>query len=337
MFETVTLKRIILANPRGFCAGVDRAIQMVELALQEFGAPIYVRHEIVHNVHVVSRLRALGAIFTDDLAEIPDGATVLFSAHGVSQAIVAEAERRGFQFFDATCPLVSKVHMQVVRYSRQGRECILIGHAKHPEVEGTLGHYDNPAGGIYLVETPADIERLVLKNPQQVSYVSQTTLSVSDTHQMIALLKHKFPDIAGPAKEDICYATQNRQDAVERLSAACDTVLVVGSQKSSNSQRLAELARRKGLKSYLIDDVQGLTPDMLKDTQCLGVTAGASAPEDLVQELLRHIKAETGVSHELLAGPDEDMHFALPGIFRGMQLKQSISALKFQEPAAASV
>ncbi|MES2212231.1 MAG: 4-hydroxy-3-methylbut-2-enyl diphosphate reductase [Pseudomonadota bacterium] len=318
----MSLTRVILANPRGFCAGVDRAIQMVELALQEFGAPIYVRHEIVHNVHVVRRLEEMGAIFTDELNDIPEGSVVIFSAHGVSEAIVAQAKQRQFQIFDATCPLVSKVHMQVVRYSRQGRECILIGHAKHPEVEGTMGHYSNEQGGMYLVETPEDIDALVLKNPAHVSYVTQTTLSVADTQQMIEQLKRKFPAIAGPAKEDICYATQNRQDAVDKLSTVCDTVLVIGSQKSSNSQRLADLAQRNGLKSYLIDDVSQLTADMLTDTKVLGVTAGASAPEHLVQTLLNHLKSRYQVQVETLDGPVEDMYFALPGVFRSLDVRK---------------
>ncbi len=303
---------ILLANPRGFCAGVDRAIEIVVRALESLGAPIYVRHEVVHNKFVVDDLRARGAIFVETVAEVPDGATLIFSAHGVSQQIRAEAYARQLKVFDATCPLVTKVHVEVTRCARQDFECILIGHARHPEVEGTLGQYDNPAGGIYLIETEADIPQLMVKNPERLVYVTQTTLSVDDTQKMITALKIRFPHIIGPKKDDICYATQNRQDAVKTLAQRCEVVLVVGSVTSSNSNRLRELAERMGRRAYLIDNATEIQAAWLVGVQLIGVTAGASAPEILVQAVIAQLKVLGGTHVMELQGREELITFALP-------------------------
>lgn len=308
--------KILLANPRGFCAGVDRAIDIVERALNRLGPPIYVRHEVVHNRPVVKRLESMGAIFLDDISEVPKGATVIFSAHGVSQAVQQLAKERGFQLFDATCPLVTKVHMEVTRYSRRAIECVLIGHAGHPEVDGTMGQYDNPNGGIYLIETLSDIQKLNLKNPDQAVYVTQTTLSVDDTIEIIAALKKRFPNIQGPKKEDICYATTNRQEAVKQLAKLCDVMIVVGSKTSSNSNRLKELSERLGCKAYLLD-----SPDMLQKTwfeniETIGVTAGASAPEMLVQAVVSQLQNWGATYSEELKGVLENITFALPKTLR---------------------
>jgi 4-hydroxy-3-methylbut-2-enyl diphosphate reductase len=304
---------IRLANPRGFCAGVDRAIDIVNRALEVFGAPIYVRHEVVHNRFVVEDLRSRGAVFVDELDEVPDDRIVIFSAHGVSQAVRTEADRRGLKVFDATCPLVTKVHMEVARYSADGRECILIGHAGHPEVEGTMGQYDHSGGGeIYLVEDEAQAASLEVVNPQKLSYVTQTTLSMDDTARVIDALRQRFPMIEGPRKDDICYATQNRQDAVKQLAASCDLMLVVGSPNSSNSNRLRELAERMGAQAYLLDGAEDIDPAWLEGVQRIGVTAGASAPEILVQEVvegLQQLGAEAPVETE---GRPEGVTFSLP-------------------------
>src|SRR3990167_227023 len=310
------MMKILLANPRGFCAGVDRAIDIVERALNRLGPPIYVRHEVVHNRPVVKRLESMGAIFLDDISEVPKGATVIFSAHGVSQAVQQLAKERGFQLFDATCPLVTKVHMEVTRYSRRAIECVLIGHAGHPEVDGTMGQYDNPNGGIYLIETLSDIQKLNLKNPDQAVYVTQTTLSVDDTIEIIAALKKRFPNIQGPKKEDICYATTNRQEAVKQLAKLCDVMIVVGSKTSSNSNRLKELSERLGCKAYLLD-----SPDMLQKTwfeniETIGVTAGASAPEMLVQAVVSQLQNWGATYSEELKGVLENITFALQKTLR---------------------
>lgn len=305
--------QIELANPRGFCAGVDRAIDIVNRALEVFGAPIYVRHEVVHNRFVVEDLRQRGAIFVEELHEVPDDCIVIFSAHGVSQAVRKEAGSRGLKVFDATCPLVTKVHIEVSRYSAAGRECILIGHAGHPEVEGTMGQYDRGAGGeIYLVEDEAQVADLEIKDPQQVSYVTQTTLSMDDTARVIDALRERFPQITGPRKDDICYATQNRQDAVKQMAGDCDLVLVVGSPNSSNSNRLRELAERMGARAHLLDGADEIDPAWLEGTTVVGVTAGASAPEVLVQEVvdrLRELGADT-VSE--VDGRPENVTFSMP-------------------------
>ncbi|WP_455198121.1 4-hydroxy-3-methylbut-2-enyl diphosphate reductase, partial [Kaarinaea lacus] len=273
--------KIMLANPRGFCAGVNRAIDIVERALDIFGAPIYVRHEVVHNKFVVDGLRNKGAVFVDELEDVPDNSTVIFSAHGVSKSVRQEAKDRGLKVFDATCPLVTKVHMEVVRHENAHQEVVLIGHAGHPEVEGTLGQYDGD--GMYLVESPEDVEKLEVNNPADLAYVTQTTLSMDDTAKVIDALRERFPAINGPKKDDICYATQNRQDAVKRMAKRCDLVLVVGSANSSNSNRLRELAERLGSDAYLIDNAEDIVPEWLQGKNCVGVTAGASAPEVLVQ------------------------------------------------------
>lgn len=304
--------KILLANPRGFCAGVDRAIDIVEHALESFGAPIYVRHEVVHNKHVVEDLRNKGAVFTDELDEIPDHSTVIFSAHGVSQSVRQESKARNFKVFDATCPLVTKVHFEVVRYSRQGVEVILIGHKNHPEVEGTMGQYDNPEGGIYLVENIDDVKNLQVKNPDSLGFVTQTTLSVDDTLAIIDALKERYPSIKGPRREDICYATQNRQDAVKRLAEQSDLVLVVGSKSSSNSNRLRELAERLGCPSYLVDNADEIDYQWIKDKQIIGVTAGASAPEILVENVVKRLKEWGATMSEELIGQEETIVFALP-------------------------
>lgn len=304
--------KVLLANPRGFCAGVDRAIMIVERALEILGPPIYVRHEVVHNRPVVEGLKAKGAIFTDDISIIPIGATLIFSAHGVSQQVRDLASARGFKVFDATCPLVTKVHMEVVRYSRQGVECVLVGHAGHPEVEGTMGQYNNEEGGIYLVEVEEDVAGLELKDPSNCYYVTQTTLSVDDTQKIITALKKKFPEIQGPKNEDICYATTNRQSAVKDLAAECDVMVVVGSETSSNSNRLKELAERLGCPAYLIDDADLLQHEWFKAEDVIGVTAGASAPESLVQEVVTRLKEWGATTADEVVGVEESIIFALP-------------------------
>lgn len=305
--------QIQLANPRGFCAGVDRAIEIVERALDLFGAPIYVRHEIVHNRYICDKLRAEGAVFIEDLAEVPDGATLIFSAHGVSRAIHDEAARRGLKVFDATCPLVTKVHMEVVRYAKQGTAVILIGHAGHPEVEGTMGHYDASCGGsIHLVETAADVARLQVADPTRLAFVTQTTLSVDDTVGVIDALRERFPLIAGPRKDDICYATQNRQDAVKQLATGCDLVLVVGSPNSSNSNRLREIAQKLDVPAYLIDTAADIDHAWLAGKRRIGVTAGASAPEVLVQEVLTRLGELGAEVMPERGGIVENVVFALP-------------------------
>jgi len=308
-----TEMEIRLANPRGFCAGVDRAIDIVNRALEVFGAPIYVRHEVVHNRFVVQDLRARGAIFVDQLDEIPDDSIVIFSAHGVSRAVRQEAGRRALKIFDATCPLVTKVHVEVANYSRMGRECILIGHRGHPEVEGTMGQYDCGAGGtIYLVEDETQAETLVVRDPGKLSYVTQTTLSMDDTARVIDVLRRRFPGIEGPRKDDICYATQNRQDAVKQLAAGCDLVLVVGSPNSSNSNRLRELAQRMGAEAHLIDGVAAIESAWLEGKHRIGVTAGASAPEILVQEVLDGLYALGARQAVEVEGRPENVTFSLP-------------------------
>jgi 4-hydroxy-3-methylbut-2-enyl diphosphate reductase len=304
---------VLLANPRGFCAGVDRAIDIVNRALEIYGAPIYVRHEVVHNRYVVNDLRAKGAVFVDELDDVPDGETVIFSAHGVPKAVQQEAERRGLKVFDATCPLVTKVHLEVVRCSQQGRECVLIGHHGHPEVEGTMGQYDASAGGrMYLVENIEDVARLTVMRPERLSFVTQTTLSVDDTARIIDALRHRFPAIEGPRKDDICYATQNRQDAVRELARNTDVVLVVGSPNSSNSNRLRELAAQQGVDAYLLDDPDQIDAAWLRGKQCIGVTAGASAPEVLVQQVISRLRQWGAASTREQAGREETITFALP-------------------------
>lgn len=304
---------IRLANPRGFCAGVDRAIEIVNRALDVFGPPIYVRHEVVHNRFVVESLKQRGAIFVDELNQVPNTSLVIFSAHGVSKAVEEEAEYRGLKVFDATCPLVTKVHLEVLRYAENGLDCILIGHAGHPEVEGTMGRFNSNQGGkIYLVESEEDIAQLEVKQPENLAYVTQTTLSMDDAAKVIAALRAKFPNIQGPRKDDICYATQNRQDAVKTLAQQCDLVLVVGSPNSSNSNRLRELAERCGTKAFLIDGVQDLQKSWVKEAQHIGITAGASAPEVLVQEVIAQL-IEWGASQpEELAGRAENITFSMP-------------------------
>ena len=304
--------KIILANPRGFCAGVDRAISIVELALEIHGAPIYVRHEVVHNRFVVNGLRERGAIFVEELSEVPDGAIVIFSAHGVSQAVRQEAKDRNIKVFDATCPLVTKVHMQVARASKKGTKAILIGHKGHPEVEGTMGQYGNQEGGIYLIESIEDIANLPVAQNDDLTFMTQTTLSLDDTAETISALKEKYPAIQGPHKNDICYATTNRQQAVRELAKQSDLVVVVGSKNSSNSNRLAELASRMGVASKLIDDPNDIQPDWFNGVQTIGVTAGASAPEELVQSVIARMK-EFGVTDvEELQGLEENMFFEVP-------------------------
>ncbi len=304
---------IQLANPRGFCAGVDRAIDIVNRALDVFGAPIYVRHEVVHNKFVVEGLRERGAIFVDELLEVPDDCIVIFSAHGVSQAVRKEAASRGLKVFDATCPLVTKVHIEVARYSDQGRECVLIGHRGHPEVEGTMGQYDHSGGGdIYLVEDEQQAAALQVKNPDNLSYVTQTTLSMDDTARVINALRQRFPAIQGPRKDDICYATQNRQDVVKQLATRCDLVLVVGSPNSSNSNRLRELAQRMGVEAHLLDGAKDINPDWLQGKTRIGVTAGASAPEVLVQGVIDGLCALGADVPVEVAGKPENITFSLP-------------------------
>ena len=305
--------KIVLANPRGFCAGVDRAIDIVERAVELFGAPIHVRHEVVHNRFVVERLRGLGAVFVEELDEVPDGATVIFSAHGVPKAVQVEARRRGLRVFDATCPLVTKVHMEVARFAREGREVILIGHAGHPEVEGTMGQFDASQGGrITLVEDVADVDRLVVDDPERVGVVTQTTLSVDDTADVLDALRRRYPTLATPRKEDICYATQNRQDAVKTLVGRCDVVIVVGSQSSSNSNRLREIAEKAGIPGYLVDGPEDLERGWFEGRECVGVTAGASAPELLVQRVVARLREWGGRDAEEVIGRAESVVFALP-------------------------
>jgi 4-hydroxy-3-methylbut-2-enyl diphosphate reductase len=305
--------RILLANPRGFCAGVDRAIDIVERAIGLFGAPIYVRHEVVHNRFVVDRLRSLGAVFVEELDEVPADATVIFSAHGVSKAVQDEARRRGLRVFDATCPLVTKVHMEVTRYAREGRDVILIGHEGHPEVEGTMGQFDESQGGrIVLVEDAADVDHLEVRDPGRVGVVTQTTLSVDDTAEVLAALQRRYPTLLTPRKEDICYATQNRQDAVKKLVENCDVVVVVGSRSSSNSNRLREIAEKNGKAGYLVDGPDDLRPEWFAGKATVGVTAGASAPELLVQRVVARLKEWGGQGAEEVVGRAENVVFALP-------------------------
>ena len=299
--------KVTLANPRGFCAGVDRAILIVERALAKYGAPIYVRHEVVHNRFVVDNLRQQGAVFVDDLDQIPPNATVIFSAHGVSRAVRRDAEQRSLNVFDATCPLVTKVHIEVRQYRKRGFEIILIGHAGHPEVEGTMGQAD---GGIHLIESEDDVAALTVDRPEQLAFVSQTTLSMDDTARIIQALRNRFPNIVGPRKDDICYATQNRQDAVKKLAQQCDIVFVVGSPNSSNSNRLREIARQCGVPAYLIDGAAQIKPEWLIGKQCAGVTAGASAPESLVARVVEQLGATTRAIE--LDGPAENISFSLP-------------------------
>lgn len=308
--------KVKLANPRGFCAGVDRAIEIVERALELFGPPIYVRHEVVHNRPVVEGLKLKGAIFTDFIEEIPEGSTVIFSAHGVSQEVRDQAKARRLKVFDATCPLVTKVHMEVARYARRGVECVLIGHAGHPEVEGTMGQYESSGPGIYLVETIDDVATLQLKDQSQAAYVTQTTLSVDDTIEIITSLKEKFPKIQGPKKEDICYATTNRQDAVKALAEESDVVIVVGSETSSNSNRLKELAERLGCPSYLIDDTKMLKREWFADDARVGITAGASAPESLVQQVVDQLRDWGAEVLAEMQGREESIVFVLPKALR---------------------
>jgi len=308
-----TSTKVILANPRGFCAGVDRAIEIVDRALELFGAPIYVRHEVVHNRHVVEGLRARGTVFVEELDEVPDGGTAIYSAHGVSLAVHAEGKRRGLRVFDATCPLVTKVHLEVSRHAEDGRECILIGHKGHPEVEGTMGQYDTAGGGVmYLIETPEDVAALQVNNPDELAFVTQTTLSVDDTLRVIAALRTRFPAIQGPRKDDICYATQNRQDAVKQLAQQCDVILVVGSPNSSNSNRLRELAENSGVTAHLIDEASQIKDAWLKNKQVIGVTAGASAPEQIVSGVIDALRKRGVVLVEESQGKKEPLKFSLP-------------------------
>ena len=314
--------KLLLANPRGFCAGVDRAIEIVERALKIFGAPIYVRHEVVHNRFVVEDLRAKGAIFIEEVSEVPDESILIFSAHGVSKKVQEEGKLRGLNIFDATCPLVTKVHMEVAKFEKQGKECILIGHVGHPEVEGTMGQYTSDEGGIYLVETPEDVAKLIVKNPNNLAFVTQTTLSVDDTSIVIDALKQHFPAIEGPRKDDICYATQNRQNAVKSMAKECDVLMVVGSKNSSNSNRLRELSEKLATPAYLIDNAGDINPDWLEGKSCIGLTAGASAPELLVQNVVVRLK-QLGVSRvSELDGQLEKIEFSLP-----KELKVDISGL----------
>ncbi len=310
---------IRLANPRGFCAGVDRAIDIVNRALDIFGAPVYVRHEVVHNKFVVDSLRQRGAIFVDELSDIPlqdatgRASIVVFSAHGVSREVKDDAAQKGFKVFDATCPLVTKVHLEVAKFSQSGQECVLIGHQFHPEVEGTMGQYDDSQGGkIYLVESVEDVQKLEVLNPSRLSYVTQTTLSMDDTARVIDALRERFPEIQGPRKKDICYATQNRQDAVKQLALECDLLLVVGSPNSSNSNRLRELAERLGCESYLIDNVNDISTDWFKDKTRIGITAGASAPEVLVRQVVEQLRQLTSQAPLELEGVEENIVFSMP-------------------------
>jgi len=307
--------KILLANPRGFCAGVDRAIEIVERALNLFGAPIYVRHEVVHNRFVVDRLSNAGAVFVENLEQVPDGATVIFSAHGVSQAVRRAGGERDLRVFDATCPLVTKVHMEVARHCKAGRDVVLIGHAGHPEVEGTLGQWQegqSAGNGIFLVEEPRHVEQLQVNQPDNLAFVTQTTLSVDDTQAVIDALKKRFPAISGPKHDDICYATQNRQDAVKDLSRQVDLMLVVGSINSSNSNRLRELAEKRGIPAYLVDGADDILESWLEGIEAVGVTAGASAPESLVKGVIERLRSAGGETVQELDGRRETMEFALP-------------------------
>jgi 4-hydroxy-3-methylbut-2-enyl diphosphate reductase len=309
--------QIYLANPRGFCAGVDRAIDIVERAIVLFGAPIYVRHEVVHNKYVVDRLRTIGAIFVDELHEVPDGATVIFSAHGVPRVVQQEAQRRALNVFDATCPLVTKVHMEITRYAREAREVFLIGHAGHPEVEGTIGQFDSTLGGsIYLIQTVDDVGSVVVRNPGHLAFVTQTTLSVDDTASIVAALRARFPGLKAPVKEDICYATQNRQDAVKDLIGRCEVLVVVGSKSSSNSNRLREMAGKNDKAGYLVDGPEDLHREWFEGVKTVGVTAGASAPEILVQGVIAQLRLWGGEVAEELSGRKEHVIFALPKTLR---------------------
>jgi len=309
--------QILLANPRGFCAGVDRAIDIVERAIDLFGAPIYVRHEIVHNKYVVDRLREIGAVFVEELADVPDGATVVFSAHGVARVVEMQAEHRRLKVFDATCPLVAKVHIEVARYAREAREVLLIGHAGHPEVEGTMGRFDDSHGGsMVLIETVEDAENLQVKNPGHLAFVTQTTLSMDDTASIIEVLRRRFPLLRAPLKEDICYATQNRQDAVKGLIERCDVLVVVGSASSSNSNRLREIADKAGKPGYLVDGPENLRREWFDGMRTVGVTAGASAPEVLVQGVIGRLREWGGEVAEELKGREEHVVFALPKTLR---------------------
>ncbi|MCH8221153.1 MAG: 4-hydroxy-3-methylbut-2-enyl diphosphate reductase [Proteobacteria bacterium] len=311
---------ILLANPRGFCAGVDRAIEIVEQAIVKFGAPIYVRHEVVHNRFVVDGLKHMGAVFVKELAEVPDGATVIFSAHGVSRAVQEEAEQRGLAVLDATCPLVTKVHMEVIRYARAGRDVVLIGHRGHPEVEGTMGQFSKLSDAdIYLVESPDDVSELEVKNPETLAFVTQTTLSVDDTAEIIEALKKRFPALSGPRKEDICYATQNRQDAVKSLVRQCNVILVVGSPNSSNSNRLREIAEKNGKSGYLVDGPDDLRRAWFSEDDIVGVTAGASAPELLVRQVIDRLMEWGGKTTTEQTGKEEHIVFSLPKVLRSNQ------------------
>jgi len=324
--------QILLANPRGFCAGVDRAIDIVERAVALFGAPIYVRHEVVHNKHVVDRLRTIGAVFVEELNEVPDDATVIFSAHGVPRAVQDEAQRRSLKVFDATCPLVTKVHMEITRYAREAREVFLIGHAGHPEVEGTIGQFDASFGGsIVLVQTVEDVATLQVRNPEQVAFVTQTTLSVDDTAAIVTALRARFPALKAPVKEDICYATQNRQDAVKELIGRCDVLVVVGSKSSSNSNRLREMADKCNKPGYLVDGPEDLRREWFAGINKIGLTAGASAPEILVQGVIAKLREWGGEVAEELQGRQEHVIFALPKALRGVA-KHGVS-LSSIEPA----
>ncbi len=308
---------VYLANPRGFCAGVDRAIEIVERALEIFGAPVYVRHEVVHNRYVVNDLINKGAVFVEELNEVPDNATVIFSAHGVSQSVRAEAENRTLQVFDATCPLVTKVHLEVARHAKDGDDVILIGHAGHPEVEGTLGQYDaGSTGDIFLIETLQDANNIQIHDASKLAYVTQTTLSVDDTLEIIDTLKARFPDIKGPRKDDICYATQNRQDAVRELAKKVDVVLVIGSANSSNSNRLRELAEKQGVRAYLIDQAEDIKDEWMQDVKAVGVTAGASAPELLVGAVMDALEQKYNAISHVDSGNTESVHFQLPRALR---------------------
>jgi len=323
---------ILLANPRGFCAGVDRAIDIVERAIDLFGAPIYVRHEVVHNKYVVDRLRTIGAVFVEELDEVPDGATVIFSAHGVARSVQVEAKRRELNVFDATCPLVTKVHMEVTRYAREAREVFLIGHEGHPEVEGTMGQFDTSHGGrMYLVETAEQVADLVVENPEHLAFVTQTTLSVDDTVTIVDALRARFPKLKAPVKEDICYATQNRQDAVKGIIDRCDVLVVVGSASSSNSNRLRELAEKSGKRGYLVDGPEHLSRDWFSADLTVGLTAGASAPEILVQGVLKQLMAWGGKVVDEVAGRPEHVMFALPRALRDVT-KRSTSLSSVDSP-----
>jgi 4-hydroxy-3-methylbut-2-en-1-yl diphosphate reductase len=308
---------VLLANPRGFCAGVERAIEIVERALEIYGAPLYVRHEVVHNRHVVERLRSAGVVFIEELDEVPEGQVVVFSAHGVPRRVQDEATARGLKVFDATCPLVTKVHLEVSRYAREGREVVLIGHAGHPEVEGTLGQFDPAHGGrMYLVESPADVARLDVRDPGRLAFVSQTTLSMDDTAEVIDALRARFPQVEGPRRMDICYATQNRQDAVKELVQHCDLLLVVGSTNSSNSNRLREIGSRAGIEAHLVDGPDDVDPAWLVGKKRIGVTAGASAPEVLVKELIEFLRTQGAGQVTELSGLEENITFSLPQALR---------------------